>query len=448
MLKLVLQRSPHLLAGAVLLVLAGCGGSETDSGTASAGGNNAAASQVLAATPPMGWNSWNTFFCKVTEQDIRQAADALVSSGLRDAGYQYVNIDDCWHAPERDAEGKLQANAERFPSGIAALADYVHSRGLKLGIYASPLEKMCSGTSTGSLGHEVQDADTFAAWGVDYLKYDYCSTEGTLADQIATFTKMRDALRSTGRPIVYSINSNSGSHEITGQAYDWGTIANLWRTTQDVNATWDNDLGTGIHSPFFGIINAIDATEPLAAQAGPGHWNDADMLVVGTQAIPAIATFFGGLSPATTQPLSQLALYPTLEEMRSQFSMWSMMAAPLIAGNDLTQMPPDVLAILGNRDVIAVNQDPLGIAGTAIVNGSDAAVWARPLRGGAVAVALLNRSKLPMAISTTAGEVGLPAAPTYQVKDLWSGQLTTTTGAITATVPGHGVAMLRLMATP
>ncbi|WP_189788726.1 glycoside hydrolase family 27 protein, partial [Streptomyces capitiformicae] len=214
--------------------------------TASAGPTAEAAPGSPALTPPLGWNSWNSFGCGITEAQVRQAADTMVSSGMRDAGYQYVVVDDCWFDPERDAAGNLRANPTKFPSGMKALGDYIHSKGLKFGIYQAPNEVTCAqgvGTypgRTGSKDHEAQDAATFASWGVDYLKYDWCSGSGTLSEQVARFTIMRDALRATGRPIVYSINSNS-FHAPTGDKYNWGEVADVWRTTEDLLDIWQNN---------------------------------------------------------------------------------------------------------------------------------------------------------------------------------------------------------------
>jgi alpha-galactosidase len=407
----------------------------------------------VAATPPMGWNSWDSFGCAVNERDVRQAADELVASGMRATGYRYVVVDDCWYDPNRDAHGNLRADPQRFPSGIAALAEYVHSRGLKLGIYESPLDKTCAergwpefpGASrpgtTGSLGHERQDAETFAAWGVDYLKYDYCSSEGSVEQQAATFTKMRDALRATGRQIVYSINPNS-DHATTGASYDWSRIANLWRVTQDVVPAWDSYAFQS--EGFMGIVNAIDADAPLTVRAGPGHWNDPDMLVVGDQLASFVLHDGAGAPESLTGALAREPASPTLEEMRTQFSMWSMMAAPLMAGNDLRAMPAAIRAILTNRDVIALDQDPLGAQ--AAPTRRDSRVWAKPLAGGAVAVALLNRTELATTIATTARDCGLPPAARYRVRDLWTGAESSSAGPISAQVAAHATAVLRIEA--
>ncbi|MBP2326978.1 alpha-galactosidase [Kibdelosporangium banguiense] len=381
---------------------------------------SAAAPGSPAVTPPMGWNSWNTFGCNINESMIRQAADAMVSSGMRAAGYQYVVIDDCWFDPQRDAGGNLRAHPTRFPGGMKAMGDYIHSKGLKFGIYQVPTERTCAqrtGTfpgSTGSKGHEVQDANTFASWGVDYLKYDWCSPEGTRDQQVAQFTLMRDALRATGRPIVYSINPNS-YHAITGADYNWGEVADLWRTTEDLLDIWQN--GNSNSYPM-GVGNVVDVNAPLAAQAGPRHWNDPDMLVVGRPGL-------------------------TLTESRSHFALWALMAAPLMAGNDIRTMSADVSAILRNERLIAVNQDQLGAGGRRVRDDGATEVFAKPLRDGSVAVGLFNRGSGSTSISTTAAQIGL-SGDSFTVTDLWTGGTSSSTGAISANVPAHGVAAFRV----
>ncbi|MEV7081612.1 ricin-type beta-trefoil lectin domain protein [Streptomyces sp. NPDC093516] len=373
-----------------------------------------------ALTPPLGWNSWNSFGCGITEAQVRQAADAMVSSGMKAAGYQYVVVDDCWFDPQRDAAGNLRSNPTKFPSGMKALGDYIHSKGLKFGIYQAPNEKTCAqgvGTypgSTGSKGHEAQDAATFASWGVDYLKYDWCSGSGTLSEQVAQFTLMRDALRATGRPIVYSINPNS-FHSPTGDKYNWGQVADLWRTTEDLLDIWQNG---NTNSYPMGVGNVLDVTAPLAAQSGPGHWNDPDMLVVGRP----------GLS---------------LTESRSHFALWALMSAPLIAGNDIRTMSADVSAILRNPRLLAVNQDSLGAGGRRVRDDGDTEVFAKRLSDGSVAVGLFNRGSSTTTITTNAAQVGL-AGGSFTLTDLWTGGTSSTSGQISASVPAHGVAVYRM----
>ncbi|GAB2807833.1 glycoside hydrolase family 27 protein [Lentzea nigeriaca] len=404
------KKLPHV-AAAVLAVIA----------TITAGPTTAtAAPGSPALTPPMGWNSWNSFGCGITEAQVRQAADAMASSGMRDAGYQYVVVDDCWFDPQRDSSGNLRSHPTKFPSGMKALGDYIHSRGLKFGIYQVPNEKTCAqGTgafpgATGSKGHEVQDARAFASWGVDYLKYDWCSGAGTRDEQVARFTIMRDALRATGRPIVYSINPNS-FHAITGDKYNWGEVADLWRTTEDLLDIWQNN---NVNSYPMGVGNVVDVTAPLAVQSGPGHWNDPDMLVVGRP----------GLS---------------LTEARSHFALWSLMAAPLMAGNDIRTMSSDVSAILRNPRLIAVNQDRLGAGGRRVRDDGATEVFAKPLADGSVAVGLFNRGSGTTTVSTTAAEIGL-SGTSFTLTDLWTGGTSTTSGAISASVPAHGVAAYRV----
>jgi alpha-galactosidase len=373
-----------------------------------------------ALTPPLGWNSWNTFGCNISETLIRQATDAMVSSGMRAAGYQYVVVDDCWFDPNRDAQGNLRAHPTRFPSGMKALGDYIHSRGLKFGIYMAPTDRTCAQRvggypgSTGSGGREAQDARTFASWGVDYLKYDWCNPWGTRDEQVARFTAMRDALRATGRPIVYSINPNS-LHAITGDKYNWGQVADLWRTTEDLLDIWQNG---NTNSYPMGVGNVVDVTAPLAAQNGPGNWNDPDMLVVGRPGL-------------------------TLTESRSHFALWALMAAPLMAGNDIRTMSGDVSAILRNPHLLAVNQDRSGAGGRRVRDDGATEVFAKPLSDGSVAVGLFNRGGGSATISTTAAQIGLSGG-SFTATDLWTGGVFGTGGTISANVPAHGVAVFRI----
>jgi alpha-galactosidase len=331
-----------------------------------------------------------------------------------------VVVDDCWFDPNRDAQGNLRGHPTRFPSGMKTLGDYIHGRGLKFGIYQVPTDRTCAqrvGTypgSTGSVGHEVQDARTFASWGVDYLKYDWCSPAGTRDEQVARFSIMRDALRATGRPIVYSINPNS-FHAITGDKYNWGEVADLWRTTEDLLDIWQNG---NTNSYPMGVGNVVDVNAPLAAQAGPGHWNDPDMLVVGRP----------GLS---------------LTESRSHFTLWALMAAPLMAGNDIRTMSGDVSATLRNSRLIAVNQDRLGAGGRRVRDDGNTEVFAKPLSDGSVAVGLFNRGGSTATISTTTAQAGLSGG-SFTLTDLWSGGTSSTSSQITASVPAHGVAAYRV----
>jgi alpha-galactosidase len=360
----------------------------------------------LARTPPMGWNSWNHYGCNVDEALIRRTADAMVANGMRDAGYLYVNIDDCWQG-ERDADGFLQADPQRFPSGIKALADYVHARGMKLGIYSDAGAKTCGGRA-GSQGHEYQDALQFARWEVDYLKYDWCNT-GTGAAQRnprEAYATMRDALRAAGRPIVFSICEWGDN-----RPWEWaGDIGHLWRTTGDIVNCWNCELGHGSWSSF-GILNILDKQAGLRKHAGPGGWNDPDMLEVGN--------------------------LPTLAENRSHFAMWAMLAAPLIAGTDVIGMKPDIAAILTNPRLVAIDQDPLGLQGFAWVRTPELEVWARPLAGEKWALAVLNRSDAGRSHTIDFAEHPLSddlhqkfakiGERHYRIGDEWTGQARGTT---------------------
>ncbi len=399
----------------------------------------------VAETPPMGWDSWGLFGCGVTEADVKHAANALVRSGMRDAGYRYVIVDDCWYAPNRAANGRLRADPRKFPSGMRALGAYLHHRGLLFGLYESPGPRTCAQVnglypgSTGSLGHERQDARTFASWGVDYLKYDYCSPAGSLHDQVVAFTKMRDALRHTRRPIVYSINPNS-FHVATGMSYDWLRIANVVRISRDLAPVWN----TGSFDNWYvGIANAIAVDSRLAGRARPGHWNDPDQLVVDVQDVRYAGTVGSpGLVALVAPLLGHSRNVPTLEEMRTNFAMWAMMAAPLIADCDVRRMPLAERHILLNRRLIAVDQDPLGRQGHPV--GPYGRVWVKRLSHRAVAAALFNPTRVTVTIATSASGLGLAASSRYSVLNLWTGKRTATRGVLRATVPAHGVAVFRL----
>lgn len=362
----------------------------------------------LALTPPMGWNSWNKFACQVDEKAVRAAADAMVASGMRDAGYQYIVIDDCWQV-DRDAQGNIIVDGKSFPSGIKALADYVHSKGLKFGIYSDAGTNTCAGRP-GSWGYEFQDARQYAEWGVDYLKYDWCNNGGQ--NSAAAYSRMRDALKACGRPIVFSI-CEWGSTKPWLWAKD---IGNLWRTTDDIQDAWEVKKGQG----GLGVVQIIDQQAGLEAYSGPGRWNDPDMLEVGN----------GGMTDT---------------EYRSHFSFWCLLAAPLMAGNDLATMTPATREILTNREVIAVDQDPLGRQGSRVRDDGDLEVWARPLADGSRAVILLNRSAAPAAVAVGWTELGYPKTIEAKVRDLWQHKdLGAFKGSFQATVPPHGVVMVRI----
>ncbi len=365
----------------------------------------------LALTPPMGWNSWNKFACNVNEKTVRDTADAMVASGMRDAGYRYVVIDDCWQGP-RDSNGFITADAQKFPSGIPALAEYVHSKGLKFGIYSDAGRLTCGGRP-GSQGHEYQDALTYARWGVDYLKYDWCSTGDRNAQE--AYAVMADALRSSGGNIVFSMCEWG-----TAKPWLWAkNTGNLWRTTGDIFDSF-NKQDDAHKSWAHTVTEIVDLNEPLWPYAGPGHWNDADMLEVGN----------GGMTPT---------------EYRSHFSLWAMMASPLMAGNDIAHMDETTRSILLNKEVIAVDQDPLGVQGRRVWKQGDSEVWVKPLSRGARALLLFNRGDAPAAIRATSDQLGWPAGVRAKVRDLWAHKdFGRWSGSIEATVEPHGVFMFRI----
>lgn len=361
----------------------------------------------LAQKPPMGWNSWNKFGCDINEKVVRDAADVMVSSGMRDAGYQYIVVDDCWQGG-RDAQGALIADPVKFPSGMKSLSDYIHSQGLKFGIYSDAGSKTCGGRP-GSQGHEYQDAHTFAAWGVDYLKYDWCWTGVRNPEE--AYALMADALRATGRDIVFSL-CNWGK----GEPWEWGpTIGNLWRTTPDIGNRWVGRIQFTV-----GVTDIIDLNEPLYAHAGPGHWNDPDMLQVGNEGMTEV-------------------------EEKSHFSLWAMMAAPLMAGNDISNMNNEVRSILLNQEVINIDQDPLGIQGHRVRKDGDLEVWSKQLADGGRAVVFFNRGPHAANVSTNWTDLGYPQKLSAEIRDLWSHKsLGRKTGSLSATVSAHGVLMVRV----
>ena len=368
----------------------------------------AAQDKPLAPTPPMGWNSWNKFGCHVSEDLIRQMADAMVKSGMKDAGYQYIVIDDCWQV-ERDSSGNILPDAKNFPSGIKALADYVHSRGLKFGIYSDAGSMTCA-KRPGSLGHEYQDALKYAAWDVDYLKYDWCHT--STQDAKAAYALIRNALNAAGRPIVLSICEWG-----TAKPWLWGKSVggNLWRTTGDISDKWETK-----EKDSLGMLNILDLQNGIESYAGPGHWNDPDMLEVGN----------GGM---------------TTDEYRAHFSLWSILAAPLIAGNDLRGMKPEIHDILTNKEVIAVNQDPLGSQGRRVLKNGDQEVWAKQMQDGSRAVVLLNRATTEKEIGFSWENLGYPSHLSASVRDLWQAKdLGQFKGKFSAMVAPHSVVMVRV----
>lgn len=375
----------------------------------------------LAKTPPMGWSSWNKFASNISEKDIKEIADAMVSSGLADCGYVYVNIDDCWHG-ERDENGNIQCDSEKFPGGMKALADYIHDKGLKFGIYSDAGCQTCAG-EPGSLGHEYQDALTYAKWGVDYLKYDWCNTPDQ--NPRGSYRLMRDALRAAGRPIVFSI-CEWGSNN----PWEWAPeTGHLWRTTGDIGCIFDNDkhYGEGYWSPL-GVVQILDKNEPLRKYAGPGHWNDPDMLEVGN-----------GM---------------TDNEDRAHFTLWCMMAAPLILGNDVRDMTDATKQILTNKEVIAVDQDELGVQGWRFMVRDGVEYWYKPLVDNQWALCVFNRNIDPRKVTLDWRDLATydvitkrsfnPADNLHSVRNLWTHKNEGMTDKnITVSVPGRDVVLYR-----
>jgi alpha-galactosidase len=367
----------------------------------------------LALTPPMGWNSWNKFGCNVSEDMIKDMADAVVKTGMKDAGYVYVNIDDCWQVG-RDANANIVVDPQRFPHGMKAVGDYIHSLGLKFGVYSDSGTKTCAGRP-GGLGHEYQDAVQYAAWGVDYLKYDWCYTAKT-QDARASYANIRAALDATGRPIVLSICEWG-----TAKPWLWGEEVggNLWRTTDDIQDRWEgkHEFRPG-NCCSYGVLDIVDAEAELYSYARPGHWNDPDMLEVGNGKM-------------------------TDTEYRAHFSLWAILAAPLIAGNDLRDMRPEIHDILTNKEVIAVDQDTLGRQGERVAKNGDLEVWAKQLKDGSRAVLLLNRGASGQQILVNWEDIGYPASLSATVRDLWTHKdLGKFTGKFSGAVASHGVVMI------
>jgi alpha-galactosidase len=372
----------------------------------------AVAADGLALTPPMGWNSWNKFGCDVSEKLIKETADALVATGMKDAGYQYLVIDDCWQV-RRDAQGRIVPDPDRFPSGMKALADYVHAKGLKFGLYSDAGTGTCA-KRPGSKDHEAIDARTYAEWGVDYLKYDWCNTEGQ--DTRDSYARMSRALRATGRPIVFSICEWGST-----RPWLWAPgIGHLWRSTGDIQDCWDCGKSWG----GMGVVHIIDLQADLHPFAGPGHWNDPDMLEVGN----------GGLTTA---------------ESRAHFSFWALLAAPLMAGNDLRAMSAETLEILTNREVIAVDQDALGMQGRKVRDNGPQEVWTKPLGDGSRAVILFNRGTEASNVSVSWEDIGLAPGGKALVRDLWKKtEAGSFTGRFEAKVAPHDVVMVRITPEP
>jgi alpha-galactosidase len=355
----------------------------------------------VASTPPMGWNSWNHFACKVTADDVRGAADAIAGNGMKAAGYTYVNIDDCWQGT-RDEQGRIQPN-QKF-GDMKALVDYVHAKGLKIGIYSSPGPKTCAGYE-GSYGHEEQDAQRYAEWGFDYLKYDWCSAEKVYprSQMVEVYKKMHDALVRTGQPIVFSLCQYGYA-----RVWRWGASVggNLWRTTDDISDHYDRMSVIGFDQ------------DGLEGFAGPGHWNDPDMLEVGN----------GGMNH---------------DEYITHMSLWVLLAAPLLAGNDLSKMTPDTLDILTNKEVIAVDQDAKGVQGRRVAQEGPLEVWAKPLADGSIAVGLFNRGESGNPVTVSFKDIGMQGSA--KVRDLWTHKdLGPFNGSYTAEIPHHGAVLINI----
>lgn len=365
----------------------------------------------LAQTPPMGWNSWNKFHCDVSEELLMGMADAIVSSGMKDAGYEYVVIDDCWQVG-RDENGEIIVDKVHFPHGIKYLADYIHSKGLKFGIYSCAGSKTCA-ERPGGLGHEYQDARSYASWGVDYLKYDWCNT--TTQDSRSSYANMRDALHTAGRPIVFSICEWGST-----KPWEWAKeVGHLWRTTGDILDRWD------------AMIGIVDKERDLAEHAGPGHWNDPDMLEVGN----------GGM---------------TTEEYKTHFSMWCMLAAPLMAGNDLANMSDETKEILMNSELIALDQDLLGKQASCYRDIGDYEIWGKALENDEKAICLLNRSDEEKEVQVNFTSLLQTSdnywytypykLEDYKVRDLWEHkEVKTDKDIIMVKMPPHSVKLYRFI---
>ena len=380
----------------------------------------------LADTPQMGWSTWNKFQERISEEVIKGIADAMVETGLRDAGYTYINIDDCWHG-QRDGDGFIQADPVKFPSGMKSLADYLHAKGLKLGIYSDAGTGTCAGMP-GSLGHEYQDALQYARWGVDYLKYDWCNT--TNVNPQGAYQLISDALRASGRPIFLSMCEWGN-----GRPWKWARdIGHSWRTTPDIWCSFDSLRVFPQGYSQFGVMQCIAFNDTLRQYAGKGHWNDPDMLEVGN-----------GMN---------------VGEDRAHFTLWCMMASPLILGNDLRNMSPEVLAILTNREMIAIDQDTLGVQGLHLRDADGLQFWFKPLAGGDWAFAILNPTKIEKTCAIdwqqfnfTDEEVsGLSTdfdKNTYRIRNLWTKKDEGKTSKKSklwrkVTIPAHDVVAYRL----
>jgi alpha-galactosidase len=377
--------------------------------------------ESLALTPPMGWNSWNTFQTNINEKMVEDMADAMVASGMKGAGYQYLVLDDGWMAKERDSLGNLVPDPLKFPHGIKIVADYVHSKGLKFGLYNCAGTKTCAGYP-GTRGYEYQDARNYAAWEVDYLKFDWCSSEGLNAKE--AYTTMSKALRKAGRPIIFSLCEWGNN-----KPWEWGApVGQLWRTTGDIFGCFDCEKNNGTWTAW-GVMRIVDKQAGLAKYAGPGHWNDPDMLEVGN-----------GMKES---------------EDRAHFSLWCMLAAPLIAGNDLRKMSVQTTGILTGKEIIAIDQDPLGVEGFKYSVKDSLETWVKPLQGGNWAICFFNRSASPKNLSFDWAKEAIrdsvtntspdPGASGFAIYDLWQKKTAGKTSTpFKAIIPPHDVIVLKL----
>jgi alpha-galactosidase len=375
----------------------------------------------LAQTPPMGWNSWNTFQTNIDEPLLKGMVDTYVSSGMKDAGYEYFVLDDGWMTMERDKDGNLVADPKKFPNGMKEFADYVHSKGLKFGIYNCAGTKTCAGYP-GTRGYEYQDARLYASWGVDYLKFDWCNADGMNAKE--AYETMSKAIRAAGRPMVFSL-CEWGQHK----PWHWAKeVGQLWRTTGDIYAGFDKNKNNGTWSAS-SVLTILDQQDSIRQYAGPGHWNDPDMLEVGN-----------GMS---------------YNEDKAHFSLWCMLAAPLMAGNDLRKMSDQTREILTNKDVVALDQDPLGVEAFRFYAFDGIEIWIKPLANNELAVCFLNRSERPQEVSYNWKEHMIKDAfsntsidfnqGSYKLRDLWQHKEAGTTGkAFSETIPSHDVVVLKL----
>jgi len=375
----------------------------------------------LALIPPMGWSSWNTFSTNINEKIVMEIADIMASSGMREAGYTYINLDDGWMTKERDENGHLVADPQKFPHGIKVVADYVHSKGLKFGLYNCAGTKTCAGYP-GTRGYEYNDARQYAAWGVDYLKYDWCSTNGINAKE--AYATMSDALAKTRRPIVFSMCEWGFS-----KPWEWAkTTCHLWRTTGDIDKCWEGHIDQGSFTTY-GVMKIVDLQAGLRQYSGPGHWNDPDMLEVGN-----------GL---------------TASEDKAHFSLWCMMAAPLITGNDIRGMSVLTKSILTNKEMIAIDQDALGVQGYRAIVKDSVETWIKPLQNNEFAVCFFNRSSSVKSVNynwaqnpvnDTLSKASVNFLQTkYRLRDLWSNKdAGNTDKPFKASIPSHDVIVLKL----